>query len=133
MISHQSDTVPRIYQIDQSSKLLFLCTSEGRAPPCPGFHGRRHTIDSISVKFKFTYSCLLCVSNSACVLDMEPEKRKMYSDMKFQMEYIHNGNDQWQYTVLMPNGNTKTFAYKLGQEFDSYTLDGRPIIVSDTY
>ena len=66
-----------------------------------------------------------------CVLDMEPEKRKMYSDMKFQMEYTHNGNDQWQYTVLMPNGNTKTFAYKLGQEFDSNTLDGRPIIVSD--
>ena len=53
--------------------------------------------------------------------------------MKFQMEYTHNGNDQWQYTVLMPNGNTKTFAYKLGQEFDSNTLDGRPIIVSDTY
>ena len=61
---------------------------------------------------------------------MEHEKRKIYSDMKFQMEYTHSGNDRWQYSVLMPNGMTKTFAYELGEEFESSTLDGRPIIVS---
>ena len=61
---------------------------------------------------------------------MEPEKRQMYSDMKFTMEYTHNGHDQWKYTVLIPNGITKTYEYTLGQEFDSFTLDGRPIIVS---
>ncbi len=61
---------------------------------------------------------------------MEECKRKMYSEMKFQMEYTHNGHDQWQYTVYMPGGGSKTFSYTLGQEFDSQTLDGRPIVVS---
>ena len=61
--------------------------------------------------------------------DMEEEKRKLYSNMRFTMEYMKDGDD-WSYTVYMPNGMTKTFAFKLGEEFDSTTLDGRPIIVS---
>jgi len=60
--------------------------------------------------------------------DMEDAKRQMYSTMKFQMEYSHNGHDQWQYVVFLPNGMSKTFQYTLGQEFDSHTLDGRPIL-----
>lgn len=58
--------------------------------------------------------------------DMEEAKRKLYSDMKFVMEYKRAG-DEWSYTVFMPNGE-KTFTFKDGEEFDSYTLDGRPII-----
>ncbi|ELU12067.1 hypothetical protein CAPTEDRAFT_20975 [Capitella teleta] len=59
------------------------------------------------------------------VFDMEEEKRKMYSNMRFTMEYTVNGDD-WAYTVHMPQG-AKTFNFRLGEEFDSYTLDGRPI------
>ena len=60
---------------------------------------------------------------------MEDAKRKMYTDMKFTMEYTRDG-DEWSYTVSMPNGISKTFKFKIGEEFDSYTLDGRPIRVS---
>ncbi|KAK2169447.1 hypothetical protein LSH36_10g14018 [Paralvinella palmiformis] len=59
--------------------------------------------------------------------DMEEEKRQMYSDMKFTMEYSHNGDD-WIYKVYMPGGHCKTYQYTVGKEFDSQTLDGRPII-----
>ena len=53
----------------------------------------------------------------------------MYSDMKFTMEYSHNG-DEWIYKVYMPGGLCKTYKYTVGKEFDSQTLDGRPIIVN---
>ena len=66
------------------------------------------------------------------ISDMEEEKRKMYSNMRFTMEYKKDGDD-WSYTVYMPNGMNKKFSYKLGEEFDSTTLDGRPIIVSQIF
>ena len=65
----------------------------------------------------------------AMFADMEEEKRKLYSNMRFTMEYTKTGSD-WSYTVYMPNGINKTFNFALGEEFDSTTLDGRPIIVS---
>ena len=52
----------------------------------------------------------------------------MYSDMHFTMEYMREG-DKWTYTVYMPNGMSRIFTYIIGEEFDSYTLDGRPIKV----
>lgn len=58
--------------------------------------------------------------------DMEEAKRKMYSEMKFTMEYARDG-EEWVYTVYMPSGMSKTFRYTIGKEFDSQTLDGRPI------
>src|SRR6218665_1222718 len=61
--------------------------------------------------------------------DMEEDKRKMYSNMKFQMEYRRNGGD-WEYTVDMPHGVSKTFRFRIGEPYDSTTLDGRPILVS---
>jgi hypothetical protein len=61
---------------------------------------------------------------------MEEEKRKMYSNMRFTMEYTVNGDD-WAYTVHMPHG-AKTFQFCIGEEFDSFTLDGRPIKVNGT-
>ena len=60
---------------------------------------------------------------------MEEKKRQMYAEMRFTMEYTRNG-ENWSYTVEMPNGMKKTFNFSVGQEFDSTTLDGRPIVVS---
>lgn len=60
---------------------------------------------------------------------MEEDKRKMYSNAKFQMEYRRNGDD-WEYTVDMPHGVSKTFKFRIGEPYDSTTLDGRPILVS---
>ena len=60
---------------------------------------------------------------------MDEAKRTMYETMRFVMEYSLNG-DTWTYTVFMPGGMSKTFQYNIGQEFDSTTLDGRPIIVN---
>lgn len=60
---------------------------------------------------------------------MEEEKRAMYRDMKFTMEYQRDGHT-WTCIVYMPNGHTKTFNFTIGKEFDSQTLDGRPIKVN---
>lgn len=59
--------------------------------------------------------------------DMEEDKRKIYSNMKFLMEYRREG-DEWEYTVDMPHGVTKTFKFRIGEPYDSTTLDGRPIL-----
>jgi hypothetical protein len=67
------------------------------------------------------------MENMLRAFDMEEEKRLIYSNMKFTMEYERTG-ECWAYTVYMPNGMQKTFNFTLGQEFDSTTLDGRPII-----
>jgi len=64
---------------------------------------------------------------------MNEEQRRMYCEMKFVMEYKHDGGNAWSYTVNMPNGKARTISYKLGEKFDSATLDGRPIVVSGTY
>ena len=61
--------------------------------------------------------------------DMEAEKRALYANMRFTMEYKREG-DKWSYTVCMGKGMDKTFNFVPGEEFDSTTLDGRPIIVS---
>ncbi len=89
----------------------------------------RHTSSCLRWQKKVVWAHLM----STCYLvpDMEAEKRQMYCHMKFVMEYSHTGQNQWQYTVRIPNGITKTFAYTLGQEFDSFTLDGRPIVVQN--
>ena len=56
----------------------------------------------------------------------------MYVDMKYTIEYKKNG-DNWSYIVCIPMGMTRTYDFKLGEAFDSTTLDGRPIVVSRGY
>ncbi len=60
---------------------------------------------------------------------MEDAKRQVYADMKFTMQYERDG-DNWSYVVTMPNGMNKKYNYKVGEEYSSSTLDGRPITVS---
>ena len=62
--------------------------------------------------------------------DLEEAKRQMYADMKFTMEYEYNeADDTWSNRVFLPDGSSKLFVFHLGKEFDSTTLDGRPIVV----
>lgn len=60
---------------------------------------------------------------------MDDDKRQMYSEMKFKMEYSRDG-DQWIYVVSMADGSSKTTQFQVGKQFDSTTFDGRPIVVS---
>ncbi|KAI0233333.1 hypothetical protein LSAT2_016401 [Lamellibrachia satsuma] len=67
------------------------------------------------------------MDNMLKAFDMEAEKRALYANMQFTMEYKRDG-DKWSYTVCMGKGMDKTFNFVPGEEFDSTTLDGRPII-----
>ena len=62
---------------------------------------------------------------------MDDDKREMYKKMRFTMEYERDG-DRWSYTVDMAPGRKLTFTFVEDEEFDSTTLDGRPIIVRDS-
>jgi hypothetical protein len=69
------------------------------------------------------------MANMLQAFDMEENKRKIYSEMKFQMEYLREDDNTWVYIVSMPDGtNIKTIKFKLGQDYDSTTFDGRPIV-----
>ena len=60
---------------------------------------------------------------------MDENKRQMYCKMNFTMEYQKSDGDAWLYTVYMPHNMSKSYTFVVGQEFDSTTLDGRPIKV----
>ena len=65
------------------------------------------------------------------VSDMEESKRQMYKDMKFIMQISRPSDNRWQYEVFAPQGAlVKSYNFAIGEEFDSTTLDGRPILVS---
>ena len=59
---------------------------------------------------------------------MGEAQRAVYKDMQFTMEYQKDG-DNWTCIVYMPTGHSRSFQFEIGKEFDSQTLDGRPIKV----
>ena len=61
--------------------------------------------------------------------DLTEEKRKLYANMRFTMEYTRDG-DNWTYTVHIAPGLSKQFVYTIGQLFEATTFEGRPIIVT---
>lgn len=69
------------------------------------------------------------MANMLQAFDMPEEKKKTYSEMKFQMEYQQEGDSVWVYNVCLPNGSIfKTIRFKIGEDFDSTTFDGRAIV-----
>ena len=63
---------------------------------------------------------------------MGEEQRAVYKDMQFTMEYKKEG-DLWTCIVYMPTGHSRSYQFEVDKEFDSQTLDGRPIKVWSIY
>lgn len=58
---------------------------------------------------------------------VEKAKTALSESAKLMVEFTQNGAD-WTITTTTPLG-VKTVAFKLGQEFETTTLDGRPVKV----
>ncbi|XP_060599633.1 fatty acid-binding protein type 2-like isoform X3 [Ruditapes philippinarum] len=63
----------------------------------------------------------------ATALGLPPEKKEFFKNAKTEITYAQDG-DKWVITVGMQGvPNTRTFQFKLGEEYQSASLDGSPL------
>lgn len=63
----------------------------------------------------------------ANALGLPPEKKEFFKNAKTEITYSNDG-DQWTIKVGMQGvPNTRTFQFKLGEEYKSESLDGSPL------
>lgn len=77
-------------------------------------------------------SLLIVKSVSLCTqTGLPPEKKEFFKNAKTEITYSNNG-DQWTINVGMQGvPNTRTFQFKLGEEYKSESLDGSPLKVDN--
>ena len=62
----------------------------------------------------------------------EEKQQKIFAEMKFQASYSRDDSDPsyWLYVIRKPDGDVlDTIRFRLGEDFDSISVVGRPISV----
>lgn len=98
----------------------------------PNQHHLNKNISRILFEFDstcaITYRCNIS-RVSGVADDKKAEALKFLADGSKMSYEISNSGDDWEFKVGTKAGE-KTIKFSLGQEFDTFTLDGRPIKVS---